>query len=111
MCIGLFFTGLSLGPLIIPNMAEMIVAAQIAFPDIDYEHANSLIGGMLNSAYGVGGAIGPIIGSILYQFIGFQQMCDVVGGICILYSAVYFIACSGWEGFQSSFNRRENRGR
>ena len=27
MCIGLFFTGSMLGPLIIPNMSEMIVAA------------------------------------------------------------------------------------
>ena len=38
-------------------------------------------------------------------------MCDVVGGISIVFSIVYFFACSGWEGFKSSFNRRENRGR
>ena len=42
--------------------------------------------------------------------MGFQQMCDVVGGISIVFSIVYFFACSGWEGFKSSFNRRENRG-
>ena len=36
MCIGLFFNGCTLGPLIIPNMAEMIVAIKIAYPDCDH---------------------------------------------------------------------------
>ena len=66
MCLGLFSTGCLLGPLIIPNMQEMIDAAQSAFPNCDQEHASSLIGGMLNSAYGAGGSIGPLVGSTLY---------------------------------------------
>ena len=41
MCIGLFSTGCLLGPLVIPNMQEMIDANQTAFPDCDQEHASS----------------------------------------------------------------------
>ena len=108
MCFGLFFTGCLLGPLIIPNMQEMIDAAVEAHPKCDLEHASSMIGGMLNSAYGAGGVIGPLVGSILYQFAGFQQMSDIVGGLSILFAVAYFYSCNGWEAFQSTFKARES---
>ena len=111
MCIGLFFNGCMLGPLIIPNMAEMIVATKIAYPDCDHEHANSLIGGVLNSAYGIGGAVGPIIGTSLYQFVGFRNMCNVVGGVCMVFAMLYFVLCSGCEAWRSTMSRRANQGR
>ena len=111
MCVGLFFNGCMLGPLIIPNMAEMIVATKLAYPDCDHEHANSLIGGVLNSAYGIGGAVGPIIGTSLYQFVGFRNMCNVVGGVCMVFSILYFVLCSGCEAWRSTMSRRANQGR
>ena len=54
MLVGLFFTGLFMGPLIIPNMAEMMHATQLSYPQADIEHANSLLSGMLNCMYGLG---------------------------------------------------------
>lgn len=105
MCIGLFFTGSFLGPLIIPNMAEMIAATQQAYPDSDLEHANSIIGGILNAAYGVGGAVGPLMGTLPYQFLGFSPMCAIVGSLCIVFAVMYFLTCKGCEAFATTFNK------
>lgn len=111
MCIGLFFTGSMLGPLIIPNMSEMIVAAQLTYPDSDHEHANSLIAGILTSSYGLGGASGPLIGTVLYDHCGFRVMCDCLGGLVILYGIFYFFTCNGFEAISSTCARRRNKGR
>jgi len=66
MCVGLFISGSFLGPLMIPNMAEMMFATKISYPESDLEHANSLLSGILNCCYGAGGALGPLMGASLY---------------------------------------------
>lgn len=66
MLVGLVLTGSCMGPLAIPNMAEMMQATKLAYPDSDLDHANSLLSGMLNSSFGVGQAIGPLLGAALY---------------------------------------------
>ena len=67
MLIGLSLTGISLGPLVIPNMAEMMNATALKYPNCDLDHANSLLSGILNSCYGLGNAIGPLLGGLLIQ--------------------------------------------
>ena len=52
--VGLFITGSFMGPLIIPNMSEMMYATNQAHPDCDMDHANSLLSGMLNASFGLG---------------------------------------------------------
>ena len=54
MLAGLTLTGSTMGPLAIPNMAEMMQATKLAYPDCDLDHANSLLSGMLNSSFGIG---------------------------------------------------------
>jgi len=54
MLIGLGLSGLFLGPIMIPNMSEMMIATKIQYPESDLEHANSLLSGMLNCCYGLG---------------------------------------------------------
>mmetsp|Transcript_37150 Transcript_37150/g.45354 ORF Transcript_37150/g.45354 Transcript_37150/m.45354 type:complete len:115 (+) Transcript_37150:966-1310(+) len=66
MCVGLFVSGSLLGPIMIPNMAEMMFATKIHYPAGDLEHANSLLSGILNCCYGAGGALGPLMGASLY---------------------------------------------
>ena len=63
---GLVVTGCFLGPLIIPNMSEMMHATALAYPHCDMDHANSLLSGMLNCSFGLGQAMGPLAGSILF---------------------------------------------
>lgn len=109
MCIALFFNGCLLGPLIIPNMGEMMAATELEYPEgVDLEHANSLLSGMLNSAYGAGGAIGPLLGSGIYQVLGFRSMCDIVCGIAFTFALTYFLVCNGSEAFKTTCrNRRQ----
>ena len=71
MVIGLVLSGISLGPLVIPNMAEMMNATAQKHPDCEMEHACSLLSGILNCCYGLGMALGPILGGILYEFTNF----------------------------------------
>ena len=54
MLVGLALSGLFLGPIMIPNMAEMMQSTQLKYPDSDLEHANSLLSGILNCCYGTG---------------------------------------------------------
>lgn len=66
MALGFFLAGLFMGPLMIPNMPEMMHATRLAHPDSDLDYANSLLAGIFNSCLGVGMAAGPLIGSALY---------------------------------------------
>lgn len=67
MCTGLLLQGAFEGPLVILNMAEMMTATEIAFPEADEEQASNMLSGMLCSWYGLGQALGPILGSAIYQ--------------------------------------------
>lgn len=54
MLIGLATTAVFYAPTCLPNMAEMIVATHVAYPEYDLEHANSLLSGMFNCFFGLG---------------------------------------------------------
>ena len=49
------------------NEAEMMNATALKYPNCDLDHANSLLSGILNSCYGLGNAIGPLLGGLLIQ--------------------------------------------
>ena len=83
MLSGLFLTGGFMGPLMIPNMAEMMYSTKQAFPDCDMDHANSLLSGMLNASFGLGQSLGPILGSTLYQMTDYRLMNDIIGSIVL----------------------------
>mmetsp|Transcript_31703 Transcript_31703/g.41994 ORF Transcript_31703/g.41994 Transcript_31703/m.41994 type:complete len:151 (+) Transcript_31703:509-961(+) len=66
MCVALLISGFFLGPLMILPMQEMMISTKLKYPDYDFEHATNLLSGLMNSAVGVGQAIGPIFGASLY---------------------------------------------
>ena len=111
MCFGLFFSGCFLGPLIIPNMAEMMQATKLIYPDSDLEHANSLLSGILNCCYGIGGSIGPLMSTALYQVSGFRLMCDIIGLEVIAFAILYFLTCKGCEAFSTTCHNYGRRHR
>ena len=80
-----------MGPLCIPNMPEMMVALREQYPDCDLEHANSLLSGMLMAGFGAGQAIGPLLGSFMYQISDFQTTQNVVSLIAFATALLYFV--------------------
>ena len=95
MLIGLGLTGSFMGPLGIPNMAEMMQATKSAYPDCDLDHANSLLSGILNCCFGVGQALGPLLGAFLVQIFNFQTMCDIIGSFVICMALLYLMSAQG----------------
>ena len=66
MTIGLCLAGFFMSSTVIPLMPEMLQASRKAFPECDKERASSLLSGIYNAAFGVGQAVGPVLGSLLY---------------------------------------------
>lgn len=99
MLTGLLLQGAFMGPLVILNMAEMMAATEVAFPEADEEQASHLLSGMLCSSYGLGQALGPILGSALYQMFGWRIMCDSIGGFCLVFAFLYIVCAKGCDAF------------
>ena len=102
MLIGLITSGLCLGPLVIPNMIEMMNATQLRYPDCDMEHASSLLSGILNCCMGMGMALGPIMGGYLEDRVGFAGTFNILGGLLIMMALLYFICAGGFEAFNQT---------
>jgi predicted MFS family arabinose efflux permease len=51
-------------------MCEMLVYSAVAF---EYQEIREIIFGVLEAAYGIGFAAGPLIGQLLYSKYGFQE--------------------------------------
>lgn len=100
MLTGLTLSGISLGPLVIPNMAEMMNATALRHPDCDLEHASSLLSGILNCCMGLGMALGPIMGCFLYDYTDFKTMNDIIGSLCIAMAVLYFVCAEGCQAFR-----------
>lgn len=96
--------GLFMGPLMIPTMPEMIAATKLAFPNCDLDYANSLLSGFLNTCFGIGTTVGPLLGSILYQATDFRVMNNIFGAYCILQALVYFLCAQGYQAYAQTFN-------
>ena len=110
MLTGLILQGAFQGPLVILNMPEMIVATELEFPETDMDRANNLLSAIFCTWYGVGQALGPILGSIIYELLGWHVMCDFVGSFCLVFAMCYLIFAEGCEAFRLSFRRRAPEG-
>ncbi len=102
MLLGLVFSGLCLGPLVIPNMIEMMNATAQKHPNCDMEHASSLLSGILNCCMGLGMALGPILGGWLGDVFGFKLAYDIIGGSMLLMAFLYFVCAGGCEAFRQT---------
>ena len=96
MLIGLTTQAIFFAPTVIPNMSEMMLSTHLKYPDADLEHANNLLGGLMNCCFGVGQGLGPLFGSAIYQTMGFRALCDTTAGLTVLFSILYFIFGQGY---------------
>ena len=95
MVVGLVLTGIAIGPLAVPNMAEMMDGTVLEYPDCDLDHANSLLSSMLNACFGLGQTIGPILGASLYESTNFRCMTNIIGSLIIFMAFLYLICAGG----------------
>ena len=102
MIIGLAFSGFFISFMMIPNISEMMQAVKVAYPSLaSSDHTNSMLSGMFNGFYGFGQALGPLLGSYLYEATGenFRLTMNIVGGICLVFSLLYFCFANGCQAF------------
>ena len=93
MTTGLCLAGFFMSSTVIPLMPEMLQASRKAFPDCDRDLSSSLLSGIYNAAFGVGQAVGPVLGSLLYQLIGFRYtVLAAAAGICGV--SVLYLLCA-----------------
>ena len=109
MIVGLFISGAFLGPLMIPNMAEMMRSVALVYPEYDLESANSLMSGMLNGCYGIGQASGPLLGALLFQICGFRSMCDFVSAFVFCFFLLYIACAQGCQAFSQTYSNFHSR--
>ncbi|CDW87310.1 permeases of the major facilitator superfamily [Stylonychia lemnae] len=55
----------------------------------DSEQLNDLAASINSATYGLGAVFAPIVGGFLYQFVGFQYACDILGCISFAYGTFY----------------------
>lgn len=93
MCVGLIICGLFRGSAFAYSLSEMIDCVG------NVKHSN-LLSGILFMSFGIGGTIGPGLGGLLYDYLGFRWMCNIDGIICIAFSILYFICADGYSAFR-----------
>jgi len=94
MMIGLGLMGFFEGVLLIPNMQEMMVTSKEAWPTCDLEHTNSLLSGLLSSAFGGGMAVGPLLGSFFFSISDFRMTMNYMA-IIVVTEAILYTLCAG----------------
>ena len=80
----------------------MMLSTHLIYPDADLEHANNLLSGLFNCWFGIGQALGPLFGSVIYQTIGFRALCDITAGISVAVSILYFIFGEGCQAISQT---------
>ena len=54
----------------------------------DYEEKGEMLIGLLEAMVGIGLILGPILGSILYSFLGFETTFFVYGGFVVILAII-----------------------
>lgn len=85
--------------IIIPCMPEMIEAVEETIPDIDEDELHNNISGLFISFQGIGETSGPILGSLLQNFLGFRSSQDCAAITMLVFTIVYFSTCGAFQMF------------
>ena len=64
---------------------------------------------MFNASFGVGQAIGPVLGTLGYQFLGFRATVLLVAGLLFLFAMMYIICAEGCQSFSEMRRNLNNR--
>jgi len=95
---GMFILGISLlgfaAPFTILPLFPMMTNS-IAKDEENSEQIKNTLSGLYNAALGIGAILGPLIGSHLYYYFGFDTTAYCLWNACIVLSIILFIS-GGW---------------
>ena len=81
----------------IPLLPEAIEAVELKEGIVEGDNheiddmINDKASGLYASIYSIGQMLGPMVGSSLYESIGYRDTSDFLAVMCIVYSIIYFI--------------------
>ena len=96
--LGIFLCGFGGGLSILPILPELIDIGRIHI-SLDDEAVGDVASACNNIGFQIGEFLGPILGGVFGEWIGFGHGASLFGGIVLGYAAVYMMAGGGWEAF------------
>jgi MFS family permease len=91
--VGLCIMGFGAAMIIIPVMPDMIEVAEEKYPHMEKEVLQNKISGLFISSQGIGEAMGPILGSVFEELVGFRFSQDIVALVLLAFMIIYYICC------------------
>lgn len=85
--------GFGAAMIIIPVMPDMIEVAEQKYPHMEKEVLQNKISGLFISSQGIGEAMGPILGSVFEELVGFRFSQDIVALVLLAFMIIYYICC------------------
>ena len=73
-------------------MQEKIREAEAQFPG-QSKKVSDLVSGIHNSGIAVGALASPLVGSMLFEAVGFKWACDVVALALLAFAAIHLLFC------------------
>jgi MFS family permease len=91
LVMGLFAIGLAAGFIYVPSMPHMLETLKLDFEYKNDNRVNNAVASITAIALSTGEVIGPIIASMLYQFMGYNNAAALVSIVVFFHCLVYLI--------------------
>ena len=96
--LGIFLCGVGGGLSILPILPELIDIGRIHI-SLDDEAVGDVASACNNIGFQIGEFLGPILGGVFGDWIGFGHGASLFGGLILGYGVVYVAGGGGWEAF------------
>jgi MFS family permease len=90
MIIGVALQGIAVAFIFVPLLSEIIESVKEKENIPENMILNDKASAIFNSAYSLGGIIGPLVGGLLETFLGFRTTCDIMALVAVSFAFIYF---------------------
>lgn len=87
---------------------EAHVTAESIMPSANQEQLSDMCSGFYNASNMMGELMGPLIGGILFQYVGFKKLCLIIGLLGIFISLVYLTLGQAYTLFTTTNTSKAN---
>lgn len=67
--------------------------------------------GMLNAGFGIGQALGPLVGAFLYELVGFRMTMNITAALTAGSAVLYLLCARGCQAYRETCVNFSNRNR